>query len=122
MRKHAGLMLPAPLQAAMVVALGDDEHVDAQRERYRARRDVLKPALEAAGFRIDDSEAGLYLWATEGRDAWESIERLADLGILAGPGVFYGDDYPQHVRLSLTATDERIAAAARRLRGLGDSL
>ncbi|WP_426624629.1 succinyldiaminopimelate transaminase [Leifsonia sp. McL0607] len=121
-RKHAGLMLPSPLQAAMVVALGDDAHVAEQRERYRARRELLKPALEAAGFRIDRSEAGLYLWATEGRDAWESIGRLADLGILAGPGVFYGDHFPQHVRLSLTATDERIAAAASRLRVFGESL
>ncbi|MDN4615736.1 succinyldiaminopimelate transaminase [Leifsonia sp. F6_8S_P_1B] len=121
-RKHAGLMLPAPLQAAMVTALGDDEHVAAQKERYRARRDLLKPALVAAGFRIDRSEAGLYLWATEGRDAWESIGRLADIGILGGPGHFYGDSYPQHVRLSLTATDERIAAAAQRLRAFGDSL
>lgn len=115
-RKHAGMMLPAPLQAAMVVALGDDEHVAAQKELYRARRDVLRPALEAAGFRIDRSEAGLYLWATEGRDAWESIARLADIGILAGPGVFYGEHYPNHVRLSLTASDERIGAAAARLR------
>ena len=72
-RKHLGLMLPAPVQAAMVAALGDDAHVAAQKERYRARRALLKPALEAAGFRIDASEAGLYLWATEGRDAWESI-------------------------------------------------
>jgi hypothetical protein len=66
-------MLPAPVQAAMTAALGDDEHVAAQRERYRARRDVLKPALEAAGFRIDHSEGGLYLWATEGRDAWATM-------------------------------------------------
>lgn len=115
-RKHAGLMLPAPLQAAMVAALGDDEHVSVQRERYRARRAVLLPALQDAGFRIDHSEAGLYLWATEGLGAWDSIARLADLGILAGPGPFYGDIYPQHVRFSLTATDERIAAAAARLR------
>lgn len=114
-RKHAGLMLPAPLQAAMIAALDDDEHVSVQRERYRARRAVLKPALEAAGFRIERSEAGLYLWATEGRPAWESISRLADLGILAGPGPFYGDFFPDHVRFSLTATDERIAAAAQRL-------
>ncbi|WP_348788180.1 succinyldiaminopimelate transaminase [Leifsonia sp. NPDC080035] len=121
-RKHAGLMLPAPLQAAMVAALGDDEHVRAQRERYRARRELLVPALRAAGFRIDNSEAGLYLWATEGRDAWDSIGRLADLGILAGPGHFYGDFYPEHVRLSLTATDERIAAAAERLRAFGETL
>jgi succinyldiaminopimelate transaminase len=115
-RKHAGLMLPAPLQAAMVAALGDDAHVDRQRELYRARRAVLLPAVQAAGFRVDASEAGLYLWATEGRDAWESIDRLAALGILAGPGHFYGDIYPEHVRFSLTATDERIAAAAERLR------
>ena len=114
-RKHLGLMLPAPVQAAMTVALGDDAHVAAQRERYRARRAVLKPALEAAGFRIDHSEGGLYLWATEGVDAWESMGRLADLGILAGPGHFYGTHFPQHVRFSLTATDERIAAAAQRL-------
>ncbi len=99
----------------MVVALGDDAHVAEQRERYRRRRAVLKPALEAAGFRIDRSEAGLYLWATEGRDAWDSVGRLADLGILSGPGVFYGDHFPQHVRLSLTATDDRIAEAASRL-------
>jgi succinyldiaminopimelate transaminase len=121
-RKHAGMMLPAPLQAAMVVALGDDDHVRAQKERYRARREVLLPALAAAGFRVDHSEAGLYLWATEGCDAWQSIGRLADLGILAGPGVFYGDAHPQHVRLSLTATDERIAAATLRLAASGENL
>lgn len=115
-RKHLGLMPPAPVQHAMAAALGDDAHVAEQKERYRARRAVLRPALEAAGFRVDRSEAGLYLWATEGRDAWESLGALADLGILAGPGVFYGDAGPAHIRLSLTAPDERIAAAATRLR------
>jgi len=114
-RKHLGLMAPGPVQSAMIAALGDDAHVAAQKERYRARRAVLKPAVEAAGFRIDHSEAGLYLWATEDRDAWVSIERLASVGILAGPGHFYGEHFPRHIRLSLTATDERIAAAARRL-------
>ena len=114
-RKHLGLMPPAPVQHAMAVALGDDEHVAAQKELYRTRRDALRPALEAAGFRIDGSEAGLYLWATEGRDAWESMKRLADLGILAGPGPFYGADSGQHVRLALTAPTERVQEAARRL-------
>ena len=114
-RKHAGLMLPQPLQQAMVAALGDEAHVAEQKERYRARRGILKPALEAAGFRIDRSEAGLYLWATEGRDAWDSLDRLAGLGILGGPGHFYGVHFPGHVRLSLTASDERIAAGAARL-------
>jgi succinyldiaminopimelate transaminase len=115
-RKHLGLMPPAPIQHAMAVALGDDEHVAAQKELYRARRDTLRPVLEAAGFRIDGSAAGLYLWATEGRDAWESMARLADLGILAGPGPFYGAHSTQHVRLALTAPTERIAEGARRLR------
>ncbi|PPG18562.1 MULTISPECIES: succinyldiaminopimelate transaminase [unclassified Rathayibacter] len=116
-RKHAGMIVPGPLQEAMIVALADDEHVAAQKERYRSRRDRLRPALESAGFRIDRSEAGLYLWATEGRPAWESIDRLARLGVLAGPGVFYGEGFPEHVRLSLTASDERIDAAVERLFG-----
>jgi succinyldiaminopimelate transaminase len=114
-RKHAGMMVPAPVQSAVAVALGDHAHVAAQKELYRRRRDALAPALVAAGFTIDGSEAGLYLWLTEGRDAWDSIGRLADLGILGGPGHFYGDHFPQHIRLSLTAADERIDAAVARL-------
>ncbi|RFA19984.1 succinyldiaminopimelate transaminase [Subtercola boreus] len=116
-RKHAGMMPPAPVQTAMIAALGDSAHVDRQKELYRARRDILKPALETAGFHIDRSEAGLYLWATRRQDAWQSIAELAELGILAGPGPgpFYGDHFPEHVRFSLTATDERIRAAAERL-------
>lgn len=114
-RKHAGMMVPAPVQAAMTVALGDEAHVAAQKELYRRRRAALAPALIAAGFTIDGSEAGLYLWLTEGRDAWESIARLAELGILGGPGYFYGDHFAQHIRLSLTAPDDRIDAAVARL-------
>jgi succinyldiaminopimelate transaminase len=114
-RKHLGLMPPAPVQHAMAVALRDDEHVAVQKELYRRRRELLLPALIAAGFRIDGSEAGLYLWATEGKDAWESMQRLAELGILAGPGHFYGDHSADHVRLSLTAPLERVAQAAARL-------
>ena len=116
-RKHAGLMLPAPVQAAMIAALADEAHVAEQRELYRARRAVLLPALEAAGFRIEGSEAGLYLWATRGADAWDSVSEFAQLGIVVGPGHFYGDHSPQHVRLALTASDADIATAARRIRG-----
>ncbi len=112
-RKHLGLMTPAPVQAAMIAALADEVHVDAQREVYRARREVLRIALEASGYRIDHSEAGLYLWATTGAPAWDTVGRLADLGILAVPGTFYGDE--THVRLALTASDVAIAEAAHRL-------
>jgi succinyldiaminopimelate transaminase len=114
-RKHAGLIVPAPVQAAAVVAYGDDEHVAAQRARYAARREALRPALAAAGFTVEHSEAGLYLWATAGEDCWTSVDRLAGLGILVAPGSFYGPAGERHVRVALTATDERVAAAAARL-------
>lgn len=114
-RKHLGLIVPAPVQAAMVAALNDDDHVEAQKALYRSRREVLLPALIAAGFTVDYSEAGLYLWVTRGEPAFDTIDWLADLGILAAPGVFYGEAGARHVRIALTATDERIVAAARRL-------
>lgn len=115
-RKHAGLMLPAPVQAAAIAALEDEAHVAEQREQYLARRNVLLPALESAGYRIDGSEAGLYLWATRGVDAWQSVAQFADLGIVVGPGHFYGEHSPEHIRVALTASDDDIAEAARRLR------
>jgi succinyldiaminopimelate transaminase len=114
-RKHAGLIVPAPVQAAMTAVLRDDAHVEVQRARYAGRRAVLRPALEAAGFRIEHSEAGLYLWATRGEPGWVSVDRLAAIGILVAPGDFYGDAGMNHVRVALTATDERVAAAAQRL-------
>ena len=114
-RKQAGMMLPAPIQAAMTVALGDDDAAAAQREVYRARRAVLEPALRAAGAQIHGSQAGLYLWTTFGERALTTVDHLADLGVLVAPGMFYGDQGGAFVRVALTATDERIAAAAQRL-------
>lgn len=114
-RKHAGLMMPAPVQHALTVALGDDAHVTEQRERYRERRRALKHALEAWGLRIEHSEAGLYLWGTRGEDAWDTMRALAQLGILAGPGHFYGDSGANYVRVAFTATDADIARAVERL-------
>jgi aspartate/methionine/tyrosine aminotransferase len=114
-RKHAGMMVPGPVQAAMIAALGDDAEVKAQRDRYARRRTRLRDALVGAGFRIDHSRAGLYLWATRGEDGWATVDFLADRGILAAPGAFYGPAGERHVRLALTATDERVEAAAARL-------
>ncbi|GLW92681.1 aminotransferase [Actinokineospora globicatena] len=114
-RKHAGLIVPRPVQAAMTAALVDDAHIAAQKSRFAARRAQLRPALEAAGFRIDHSEAGLYLWATRDEPAWATTEWLAARGILVAPGTFYGPAGAQHVRIALTATDERIASAVTRL-------
>ena len=114
-RKHAGLMVPWPVQAAMVAALSDDAHVEEQRARYAGRRADLRAALERAGFAVDHSTAGLYLWATRGEDCWSTVDALASLGILVAPGSFYGEGGARHVRVALTATDERVAAAVARL-------
>jgi succinyldiaminopimelate transaminase len=132
-RKHAGMMVPWPVQQAMVAALADDTHVAAQRARYAIRRGILKTALEGAGCRIEHSEAGLYLWTTrDGHDLdagpqvargtapeagsdWALVSEMSRLGILVAPGSFYGAAGGRHVRLALTATDERINAAAMRL-------
>jgi succinyldiaminopimelate transaminase len=116
-RRHAGMIVPRPVQEAMRVAVSDDEHVAVQRARYRARRSVLREALLGAGFRIDHSEAGLYLWASRDEDARTTVDWLAQRGILVAPGTFYGPGGGRHVRVALTATDERIAAAAARLGG-----
>jgi succinyldiaminopimelate transaminase len=116
-RKHAGMIVPQPVQAAMVAALDDESHVAVQRERYARRREVLRAALVNAGFRIDHSEAGLYLWATRDEDCWSTVDWLAERGILVAPGAFYGPAGDRHVRVALTATDERVAAAAKRLAG-----
>ncbi len=115
-RKHAGLMVPGPIQHAMVAALSDDAHEQLQKALYANRRVVLLKALTEAGFSIDHSEAGLYLWARrEGLDGRGSLDWLAERGILAAPGDFYGPAGAGHVRVGLTATDDRVAEAARRI-------
>ncbi len=114
-RKHAGMIVPAPVQAAMVAALRDGSHVRVQRERYRSRRALLRPALEKAGFTVEHSAAGLYLWATRDEDCWATVDWFAARGILVSPGTFYGPAGQRHVRIALTATDERVESAADRL-------
>jgi succinyldiaminopimelate transaminase len=114
-RKHAGLIVPRPVQDAATAAYDDDAHVAEQRARYGARRALLRPALEKAGFTVEHSVAGLYLWVTRDRDCWAEVAELAELGILVAPGAFYGPAGARHVRVALTATDERVAAAADRL-------
>lgn len=114
-RKHAGMIVPYPVQEAMRVALGDDTHVQAQKDLYRGRRERLVPALQGFGLEIKDSDAGLYLWSTAGESTWDTVARLAERGIVVGPGVFYGDAGNGFVRVALTGSDERIDAAVARL-------
>ena len=114
-RKNLGLQMPGPQQRAMQAALDDDAHVAEQHERYRRRREVLRAAFEGAGFRVDHSEASLYLWTTRDEPCWDTVGRLAERGVLVAPGEFYGRAGERHVRVAFTATDERVAEAARRL-------
>jgi succinyldiaminopimelate transaminase len=114
-RKHAGMIVPQPVQAAMIAALDDTAHAVEQKERYARRRRALRAAFEGAGFSIEHSEASLYLWATRGEDCWETVGDLAKRGILVAPGEFYGTAGERFVRIALTATDERVAAAVSRL-------
>lgn len=114
-RKHAGFMVPAPVQAAMIAALGDDGHVAEQRSRYQRRREVLCQALTASGLRIDHSQAGLYLWASRDEDCWDTVAWFAERGVVVTPGAFYGAAGQRHVRVALTALDEQVQAASTRL-------
>jgi succinyldiaminopimelate transaminase len=115
--RQAGMIVPGPVQAAMVAALSDDAHAVEQKARYAARRGILAEGLTAAGFRIEHSEAGLYLWATRpGLDCWAACELLAtECGLLVGPGSMYGEQGNAYIRVALTATDERVATAGTRL-------
>ncbi len=113
---HAGMITPHPVQRAMIAALSDPEHVAVTKEIYRERREVLLRAVLDYGFSVSNSEAGLYIWATLGEDCFETVDRMAKLGILVVPGIFYGQSSNRHVRFSITATDDKIAEGALRLR------
>jgi succinyldiaminopimelate transaminase len=114
-RKHAGMMVPLPVQKAMMAALSDDKHVASQRDIYNARKAKVRSAIEKHGFRIDHSEAGLYLWATRDESDWDSVTWFAERGILVTPGHFYGEKGGKHVRIAMTATDAQIDELVKRL-------
>ena len=109
------MMVSLPVQEAMISALSDSNHVANQRARYNLRREKLIPALERVGFTIEESGAGLYIWCTRNESDWESVDWLAQLGILATPGNFYGEKGARNIRIALTATDKAIDEAVSRL-------
>ena len=115
-RKHAGMITPLPVQRAMTVALSDEQHVHEQAVRYSARRNALRRALESAGFRIEWSEAGLYIWCTRDESDWDSVKWFSEIGILVTPGNFYGEKADSHIRIALTSPDDQIAEAGQRIR------
>ena len=114
-RKHAGMMVPLPVQNAMIAALNDNQHVAEQRDRYNARKDKVRAAISKHGFKVDHSAAGLYLWATREERDFDSVSWFAEQGILVAPGSFYGPSGAQHVRIAMTATDAQIDELVKRL-------
>jgi succinyldiaminopimelate transaminase len=116
-RKHAGFMVPGPVQAAAVVAFGDDAHVDAQRRRYLRRLDLLAMSLCEFGVHCARPPATFYLWvAAPDGDAWALAHRLAaEGGAIVSPGEFYGPDGAGHVRIAVVQPDDRLELVARRL-------
>ncbi|MCU1451148.1 MAG: dapL [Acidimicrobiales bacterium] len=122
-RKHAGLMVPGPVQLAAAVALADDDHVATQRQRYRERLDLLRAAFVAAEIEVPAPEGTFYLWvpAPDG-DAWAFTERLAkETGMLVSPGEFYGAAGSSHVRVAVVQPTAKLEQAARRLAVLAKS-
>jgi succinyldiaminopimelate transaminase len=119
-RKHAGFMVPGPVQAAAVAALGDDTHVEEQRRRYHDRMVRMAEILAAwTGEPIPVPDGSFYLWfAAPGGDAWAFTERLAQVGgALITPGDTFGPQGATHVRVALVQPMERLELVARRLDG-----
>jgi succinyldiaminopimelate transaminase len=116
-RKHAGLMPPGPVQAAAVVALNDDAHVDQQRARYQARLQRLVEVLAAAGYPAQLPDGAFYLWVpAPGGDAWAAARELAErAGIVVSPGEFYGPDGAGYFRVAAVQPDDLIELAAKRV-------
>jgi aspartate/methionine/tyrosine aminotransferase len=115
-RKHAGMMVPGPVQAAAAAALGDDRHVDEQRARYAARRARVRSALAVHGIEHVGGPSTFYLWLDkEDRDGWSLAADLARLGILVAPGDLYGAAGATQARLALTVTDDQVDQIATRL-------
>ncbi len=116
-RKHAGLMPPGPVQAAAVVALGDDAHVEQQRARYLRRLARLTTVLGALGYPAQPPDGAFYLWVpAAGGDAWATARDLAErAGVIVSPGEFYGPAGANHFRVAAVQPDERIELVAHRV-------
>jgi succinyldiaminopimelate transaminase len=116
-RQHAGLMVPGPVQAVVALAYGDDVHVEVQRERYRARLELLANALRASGVDAPLPDGAFYLWCSmRGMDGWRLAEMLAEVsGLIVSPGELYGEPGAQFVRVAVVQPDERLELVASRL-------
>ncbi len=116
-RKHAGLMVPGPVQTAAIVAWADEEHVEAQRRLYRARLEHFSEVLAKAGLEVALPAGAFYLWVpAPSADGWELARWLAtEGGVLASPGDLYGEAGRAFVRLAMVQPIDRLDLVASRL-------
>lgn len=132
-RKHAGLIVPQPIQDAMTAALGNDQHVADQREIYVDRLQKLREAFRGAGYTIHPGAAGLYLWISDTQEAaqgiqeaaqdtpdargrgWDIAAKMAARGVIVTPGSFYGQAGADYARVAATATDQDVDQVVQRL-------
>jgi succinyldiaminopimelate transaminase len=104
----------APLeitQRAAIAAWNDEEHVTEVRERYRAKRDVLLPALEALGLRSAGGDASFFLWMDAGPDAEALAAEWLEAGVIVAPGSFFGPAGEGYLRIALVPPIEACARA-----------
>ena len=116
-RKHVGMMVPGPAQAAGVAALQDDAHVDVQADRYRRRLERMAQILKAVDLDARMPQGGFYLWAeAPDGDAWALVDRLArEAGCLVSPGDTYGRAGERFIRVAVVQPDEKLELVAQRL-------
>jgi succinyldiaminopimelate transaminase len=115
-RPNVGVAPPEFVQRAAVAAWGDEAHVTAVRDVYRAKRDVLVPALAARGLRHAGGDATFFLWL-EGAAPGEH-ERLLERGLILTPGDYFGEAGAGYLRLALVPTLAECERAAELLVGM----
>jgi aspartate/methionine/tyrosine aminotransferase len=114
-RPNVGVAPQEFVQRAAAAAWRDEEHVDAVREVYRAKRDVVLPAFEALGLHHAGGDATFFLWLTlpEGEPSSEDFAAgLLDRGVLVAPGAYFGDAGEGYVRVALVPTLDECRRAA----------
>ena len=116
-RPNVGVAPQVFVQRAAVAAWGDEAHVEAVRARYARKRELLLPALEAAGFALAGGDATFFLWVRTpgGEDDEACALRLLERGIACAPGSYFGAGGAGHLRFALVPAPEDCARAAERL-------
>jgi acetylornithine aminotransferase len=118
LRPTMGVTPPLFVQEASVAAWNDEAHVEALRERFRAKREIMIPALERYGLPPVGGDAGFFLWCeVPGGDEEAEFAGLRELGILAAPGSMFGRGGEGFMRFALVPDEDECRRAAEILDG-----